>query len=49
MDPTGDLLEVDAYTVVEVLEAAVVRLRPIIRGTEIVVVTPTWTGWATRT
>ena len=24
MDPTGDLLEADAYTVVEVLEAAVV-------------------------
>ena len=26
VDPMGDLLEVDAYTVVEVLEAAVVRM-----------------------
>ena len=26
VDPTGDLLEVDVYTVVEVLEAAVVRI-----------------------
>ena len=26
VDPTGDLLEADAYTVVEVLEAAAVRM-----------------------
>ena len=38
----GALLEVDMYTVGEVLEVVLVRMIPVIQNTEIVVVTPTW-------
>ena len=42
VDPTGDLLEADTYTVEEVPVAAVMRVVPMIRNTEIVIVTSTW-------